>query len=360
MEAKGQKRVGGGRIVWLDVARGLAILLLVSNHATQQLELYGWDIGVLRQLNQLMVPIRQPLFFIVAGLLLSSYLTGQSRASHLSRRLLPLAWIFLVWSTIWWLAFMVLPQTADRQANPIPDPLSAFINPTSPLWFVYAVMLYIIYMIATWRLPGYVVLGMAAVVSLLFRYQVVRVGDSFHWVSIGSHLVFFVAGMVLAERLSRLQSNSSWPKVAVVTMGMVVGVVGTSLLGRSIFPVEGLPRYVLSFVGAALGLLVAGVVARKGFIAALIARAGKESLPIYVMHTLIMASMLAVLSVGVSVGGATDGSRLQSAAEELGPIAAIITWIALFLVSVLGSITLGRLFRTHLPVVFRPPQLMRR
>lgn len=93
----------GGREVWVDTAKGIAIILVVLFHAIIFSDRVGlawlWPVpaGILDT-------FRMPLFFFAAGLFASKAL-GMSFADLTRTRLLRLVWLYVLWSFIWAVVF---------------------------------------------------------------------------------------------------------------------------------------------------------------------------------------------------------------------------------------------------------------
>ena len=57
------------RLAWPDLARGACMVLVVLLHADHALRHIGQNDEHLHLLNELLVPLRQPLFFLISGML---------------------------------------------------------------------------------------------------------------------------------------------------------------------------------------------------------------------------------------------------------------------------------------------------
>lgn len=105
--------MGTPRERWVDIAKGIAIVLVVFYHAvmfTAELGIANpWD-----RINTALDTFRMPLFFFMSGLM-------ATRAVQLSysllfrRRMLRLLYLYVLWCTAQWLFFWVLPPfSVDR------------------------------------------------------------------------------------------------------------------------------------------------------------------------------------------------------------------------------------------------------
>jgi uncharacterized membrane protein YcfT len=96
---------GGERLHWVDVAKAVAIVLVVLYHVsitgvdflfpgTESFALAAW-----REACRMLLPIRMPLFFLVAGMLASGAILRPWKASWRSR-FADILWPYLLWSLI--------------------------------------------------------------------------------------------------------------------------------------------------------------------------------------------------------------------------------------------------------------------
>src|SRR5688500_13089579 len=87
------------RLAWPDAARGLAIGLVVLSRATKRTWSTGYEVSVLREVNETLRSLRMPLFFAVAGMFATKWTTVPW--SRLARgKLLFFAWVFVLWEPI--------------------------------------------------------------------------------------------------------------------------------------------------------------------------------------------------------------------------------------------------------------------
>ena len=57
------------RLAWPDLARGACMVLVVLLHSDHAVRHIGENDEHLHLLNELLVPLRQPLFFLISGML---------------------------------------------------------------------------------------------------------------------------------------------------------------------------------------------------------------------------------------------------------------------------------------------------
>lgn len=128
------------RLEWLDFARGASILLVVMFHASTALEEHGAISELYWFASNLFGPIRMPVFFLVSGFLARGLLQ-KSWPYLLNQRVALLAYLFTIWTVIHFGVAVALPLGQDA---PLASLLTSFYRPSSVLWFIWALALYLV------------------------------------------------------------------------------------------------------------------------------------------------------------------------------------------------------------------------
>ena len=84
------------RLAWPDLARGACMVLVVLLHADHALRHIGQNDEHLYLLNELLVPLRQPLFFLISGMLGAGILARGARGV-LVHRVGRYLWLYVFW-----------------------------------------------------------------------------------------------------------------------------------------------------------------------------------------------------------------------------------------------------------------------
>ncbi len=286
------------RLPALDVARGLAIVLVVLHHAVLHLDAAhllpaGW-----RSVNGELVLLRMPLFFLVSGLLAASA-AGRSWGRLLRSRLVPLLWVFALWSLVRFAVFRVVtPRFQPWEADSLVPLLLAPLRPTTGLWYLYALAAFTVAARALGRRAAWVLVP-AALLSVATSEQVLR-APYYVWHQMGRCFVFFLLGWCLRAQLLRLLGTLR-----------VLPAAGLSAVGAGVLVAHG--AGLLEVVGAASAVSVVAVVCGLAFAVlltalpgagALCAAAGwlgRRTLPVYLVHELVVGvGTSAVVALGVA------------------------------------------------------------
>lgn len=285
------------RIAWIDVARGIAITLVVFHHSIQFLDATGWQVDALVQVTAMLSTFRMPLFFLVSGLLASSAIARLSFTSLFWKRLALLVYLYALWCVIWWAWFLFVPRPFDPQTSPVGDLATAIYLPWSGLWFLYALILYTVAAWALRRLPRLAQLGIAFAVACLFATGIVTVSSSYTWRSVGTYFALFMIGVVCRQLVEAYARR--------VTVWWLLGSGAVLAAGTVVLPslpLQGVFRVALCVVGAAFGVSIAVMVARSSVARRAVGALGSRTLPIYVLNSLLLALAVALLPVDLLPG----------------------------------------------------------
>ena len=282
---------GTSRVLWIDVAKGLSILLVVLHHAVvKNLEIdapeslaavaAGWG-----AVTSALKPVRMPLFFVLSGYV-------AARAVHrpwaqVRRRALAPYYTYVVWLLLLGAFFSVerlLPMNRTQDLGELAEDL---VWASTGVWFLYALALYFVLAKLLAGLPPGWVLAGAALVSALSSQLGIEQWNRF---SVLFHFTYFALGALAPRLVRRLAEGPSgrWGGLLPLTAAYVALAVLLALLPVPI----SVHLLVASVVGVPLGLRVAAVLARSGAPARLLGWVGRRTLPIYVLHTVVLASML--------------------------------------------------------------------
>jgi fucose 4-O-acetylase-like acetyltransferase len=266
-----------GRIPWLDLARGLGVVLVVAGHAERGLVAAGIATGAAWHAFDLaLYTFHMPLFMVLAGLNVPASLRRGAR-EFLRAKLWTIAWPYLLWSLVQGVLMVRLSGMTNGHADWSGLALIAW-RPISPFWFLYALMVYMTVVAAIGVRAGVLVpLALLGMVASSFLN-----GDT-----IGHQLcyqaVFFVAGVLLAGPIKALRV-----KPALILLPLAIA--GWWIAWR-IMPLSGETPYLRpAALPAATGgivvvLALSRLLAQTG-VQGLFVRLGRVSMTIYVMHIL--------------------------------------------------------------------------
>lgn len=261
-----------GRAEWVDVAKGFSILAVVVWHTLN--DRCYW--------NEVLIFVRMPLFFFVAGLFSRGTFSGDS--GKFTYRITNFFWLFALWSTIVFLTTTLTKTmlTGGDRIAAFKELALIFIEPPQTLWFLYALMVGFSVVWLTRALPVAVVL----VASLALYIWTTRDGiwrDQSFLDRVIRLLPFFIIGLISLEQCNKVAERYRFYFFAVAPLFLTFSyrLYSSPLLMST--PLTLLASGMGIFSVIALSGLLSGSVAGS-----VIARAGAASLYIYVMHKIVL------------------------------------------------------------------------
>ncbi|GHA14250.1 acyltransferase [Devosia pacifica] len=187
-----------GRLGWVDLAKGISILLVVMMHSAYGVGADTGDIGVLHWVIAWATPFRMPEFFLISGLFLAAVI-ARPWGRYADRRVVHYLYFYAVWAVIH------IGFKFGLGAYSAPDALRyialAPVEPYGVLWFIY--MLAIVSAVAKLchdlRLPHWFVLAAGAALQIAPVHTGSYAVDQF-----AEFFVFFYAGYAGAPLVFQL------------------------------------------------------------------------------------------------------------------------------------------------------------
>ena len=328
---------------WLDVAKGGAILLVVLHHAFLQLSGQGIQSAIYAPLDDLLKQVRMPTFFLASGIA-TSFLIGRSRTEFVARKLLPMAWIFLVWTVVLGLLSAVDPTAAPLSDDGVVTYVGeALVRPTNGMWFVWGLGLLTLAAFLVRRLPPALVLGGVAGLAVASGFGLVphEAGPFLPWVvrNVTGYAFLFFAGLYLPAAFQRLAADPR--RLAGATLAAtatLIAVCALDLAQGGGLTAEWQP--VRSLAGGLAGLGVAMGVAALPILGGWLEWVGARSLAIFVGHGVFLLPFERLAGRSLAAADPSEAARL---ATGLGlAVAAVLT--ALLLHAALTRLRLGWLY----------------
>ncbi|MBB2901978.1 putative membrane protein YcfT [Kineococcus radiotolerans] len=290
-------RAARPRQTWMDVVRGVAVLLVVVFHAGTLLRYADLPVpAVAGTLVEAVAPFRIPLLALLSGALLPQS-AGKGAGRYVSGKLRGIVWPFLLWTAVY--ALLTWPGGLD----PVGWYLPTLLHGGSYLWYLLFLAVFYLLALPLRRVPKLPVVGLVLLLSEVLP-------DDTKYLERPAYLfALFVLGWWVAERPARLVRlvSSRW-----VFLAALVALVPATLWA----PESGYgPRSFPATVAGAL--VVAGVAARCADAALLrpLRFAGRNSIVFYVVH-------FPVIYVLVHVAARWDGIP-ASALLAAGVVAAV-------------------------------------
>lgn len=186
------------RVDWVDIAKGICIIMVVMVHATLGVEVAAGETGWMHYAVAWARPFRMPDFFLISGLFLALVI-DRPWLRYLDRKVVHFVYFYVLWLTIQF-AFKAPGMAMEHGVGgAIGAYVFAFVQPFGTLWFVYLLPIFFVFTRLVRGLPVWFVLGWAAVMEMLPVLTGSIIFDEFC-----ARYVYFFAGYALATQVFRI------------------------------------------------------------------------------------------------------------------------------------------------------------
>ena len=205
------------RLNWADCAKGLAIILVVHMHTSLGVEAATGQQSLMGLIAGYGASFRMPLFFMISGVFLAKAIELDWR-SFLKKRVLQLIYLYILWTVI--LGLVKGLPLLGWDITQMPSYFAeALYEPKSTLWFIYVLGLFFVTAKAVRSVPAPLIIVAAVVMEIAPISTGSTVIDSY-----AANFVFFISGVLLAEKLKLFVAKAS-ENVAPVTILFIVAAV---------------------------------------------------------------------------------------------------------------------------------------
>jgi fucose 4-O-acetylase-like acetyltransferase len=273
----------------VDVAKGVAIVLVVYGHALRGLlsaDLISND-SIIIITDYIIYTFHMPLFFLISGFFFKSSSKDGNKTKFWRKRVKTIVYPYLLWSLIQGGIQILLSNSSATNGSMDIGTLASIIwNPISPFWFLYALFFcQVFWFVVSNRIrPDVVVaLSLCAFVALYFWAEPQTLQD------VAYGLFYFSAGVWGAQHDLLRRLPTRWSAASVLVVAGLALAAGCYALGVP----ERLP------VIAALAMLVAVLSMSltlemnipKSRFTLFFVLCGQYSMGIYVMHILVIGAV---------------------------------------------------------------------
>lgn len=278
--------------VWIDFAKGAAIILVVLYHASLFLSEIGLA-GSTPRLRAFLSFLPMAVFIFIAGLS-ARRSVGWSFPDLWRRRLAGLVYLYVLWSIIRVLFYLVVPhlRSTERSPTDLVTIILLPVWPTSSYWFVWALALLALIAWLVRLVPPPIQLACAGLLAIAFGTPGLLDSNNVGWDRVAQNLFFFLAAVYGAPKIHRLVAQVRYWHVA--ALALLYAVLAMLIIPLHLSRVPGL-IFLEGNVAIALTVSASVVLARVrwlDFVSAL----GRASLVIYLLHLFVIASVVAVIA----------------------------------------------------------------
>lgn len=301
------------RVAWVDLAKGMTILLVVIMHSTGGVEKYLGTEGFMHYVVAFASTFRMPVFFAVAGLFAAKAISKHWRP-FLDGKFAHFFYFYFLWMTIQFVFKAPFFISEFGKEGTLLYYLSSFVQPFGMLWFIYLLPIYFLVLRLSAGVPMLAQFAFAVACKYILSATGIEVVDFF-----SKYYVFFLVGHFGRDIWFKMAETAREQKLASI-VGLAVWVVANGAVlyfGYAQFTPVAIVMGILGFV-AVIDFLA--ILPSRG-LAQILRFCGQRSLPIYLGFFLPMGVSRLLLPKLCTVCGAGMISFLVSVIAILGAIA---------------------------------------
>jgi uncharacterized membrane protein YcfT len=346
------------RLQWVDMAKGLSILLVVMMHSAYGVGEETGGTGILHWIIAFATPFRMPEFFLISGLFLSQVIAREWK-HFADRRVVHYLYFYALWAVLH-IVFKVGLGAGDP-ATALSYLAWAVVEPYGVLWFIYMLAVFSAATKLLWqmRMPHVASFAVAAALHILPIASGADVLDYF-----AEYFVFFYSGYWLAPRIFAIVDWAA-RHVVMSVLALIAWAALNALLvfspGFELLPVHvqmgmaGLPglQLILALTGSVALCVVAGLLVKLPFMDWL-RWVGSNSIVVYLAFAIPMSVTRVVL---LKLGILEDTSALSVVVMSVAVTSPLVLY-ALVRATGWGKFLFARPAWAHLPGV--PGSMTRR
>lgn len=277
------------RDTWVDAAKGVAIILVVLTHAYGYSAIIGAESELWRSMNALFATLRMPMFFMLAGLFATSWI-GRSWSELLRGKVILLMWVYLLWVIVRFLFFSLVPSLIyPSESGSLVRLFAQAVWSSMPTWFLYALAAFFVAAKALSKLRAITQLVATGAISIVFMADLITLPSSL-WTGLAEYFFFFLLG-AHGNSIIRTRAKTFGGKTVAFALVPIWIAAAWLCQQANLLDVIGV-RFALSILalpaGVGLGLLLS-----RGRLTAYL---GKNTMPIYLAHSLVLGGVAVLLS----------------------------------------------------------------
>lgn len=306
---------------WVDVAKGIGILLVVYGHVARGVNKTSVDFEYeyFLPLDNFVYLFHMPLFFFLSGLFFLKVLEAKGGKGTVYSKIDTIVYPYLVWSVLQGSIEVALASWTNGNASLL-DVLHVFWDPRAQFWFLYTLFVIFVFFVFLRRFLGGAFLMSSLLISVCLYFGSTWVPDFWVFKFVAENMIFFCLAIVL--------STTDWEKKIALPLFMPISLMFFVCINLYInfFEFHGYKEKGIEVLIAAIVsiIFIASLSVRAdGVISYFLAYLGRNSMGIYLMHILAGAAVRIFLLKVLSIDDLYAHLALGVLGGVLFPLAAI-------------------------------------
>jgi len=216
MEIMGQhvNQLSVDRVDWIDYAKGICIVWVVTLYATNFVQEQTDSIGWMQHAVNFARPFRMPDLFLLSGLFVGRVIRRPWRI-YVDSKVLHFFYFYALWVSLKFVNQAGTGLFGADAASLLPDYLALYIQPPSgPLWFIYMLALFFVIVRLLRSVPKIFVMSAAIALEVPDIVTGIKIIDKF-----ADYFVFFYTGYVFAPYVFRA---AKWAESHLRSAGLIL------------------------------------------------------------------------------------------------------------------------------------------
>lgn len=284
------------REAWPDLARAVAIVLVVVFHARHSTWLIGFQNDQLADSvwwhsGFILTPLRMPLFFIVSGMLSASSV-GRPWREVSTKRVWNSVWLYSLWALIYTVFIPTWPNleaSKDSASRQIID----YVTGNTPAWYLWALVVYFVIARFTRTIPAAPLLAAALILSAVAS-ELEDYLDNPPQLMLQS-LFFFLAGCRFRDLVMQIGRQANVKRTLSFSAVLIFALALHRMDVPFVFPGVGLAAVLFGINVMSVATRHSSIMRQWG------GWLGARTLPIYVIHFLVLTGLLNLAAVALPV-----------------------------------------------------------
>ena len=282
------------RCAWIDVAKGIGIILVVYGHVARGAVSAGipFDPWWFAQLDATVYSFHMPLFFLLSGWFFEGSLARRGKRDFLLARVATVLYPYVLWSLLQGGVELLMSRWTNRPAT-VAGVLSFAWAPRAQFWFLYTLFaISVLAILLPWRQFGrsISILLLLGVLGCVYQQDLM---PPFSFMA--GNLIYFAAGILFGA-----SAPSASQAMRMSIFGMAVAAFAVIATGQLV--PDGLPLLKLSEAALGIAAVICLSIWLDGkWLGGGLAELGRASVAIYLAHILVASGSRIVLSKAFGV-----------------------------------------------------------